>query len=219
MKKLAHQVEKWIDYKVLPEPLELPDHFTFPYYYEPHPLALLASQELQEYLLNQQVWQHDFGKPDSQELGALGKMFGVLVVQDATGRLGYLAAFSGKLADSYQHAHFVPPVYDLYQDAGFYQEGESAINALNQQVATLENEPAYAAAKKDYSRTEQAYREALAELKKNMKLAKTVRRQRRQAAQAALTAEQFSQLEEELSQESIAWRFRERDLKRDWQAR
>ncbi|MEM7575722.1 MAG: RluA family pseudouridine synthase, partial [Bacteroidota bacterium] len=47
----------------------------------------------------------------------------------------------------------------------------------------------------------------------------TVRRQRRQAAQAALTAEQFSQLEEELSQESIAWRFRERDLKRDWQAR
>ena len=32
--------------------IALPSKFTFPFYYEPHPLAKLASHELQEYLKN-----------------------------------------------------------------------------------------------------------------------------------------------------------------------
>ena len=41
--------------------IQVPDKFTFPFYYEPHPLALVATRELQEYLENQTDFEHEFG--------------------------------------------------------------------------------------------------------------------------------------------------------------
>ncbi len=67
-----------------------------------------------------------------------GKMFGVLVVRDSLGNVGYLAAFSGRLNDSYTHPHFVPPVFDLYGEDGTFVSGESEINALNAEIKMLE---------------------------------------------------------------------------------
>ena len=84
--------------------MELPRQFTCPFCYEPHPLALLAVEQVQRYVSSRTDW--------ADELNA-GKMLGVLVVQDEDGRLGYLAAFSGNLAGSVRHDFFVPPVYDL----------------------------------------------------------------------------------------------------------
>ena len=55
----------------------LPERFTFPFYYQPHPLCLLAAKELQNHLQTQQQWQHDFGLTGN-EATATGKMFGVL---------------------------------------------------------------------------------------------------------------------------------------------
>ena len=40
-------------------------------------------------------------------------MFGVLIVKSKNGTLGYLAAFSGKVAESNHHDSFVPPVFDM----------------------------------------------------------------------------------------------------------
>ena len=77
---------------------ELPDLFTFPFYYEPHSLSVIASEHLQEYLSTQTEWEHNFGLNAHQKGLIIGKMFGVLVVEDHTGEIGYLAAFSGKLA-------------------------------------------------------------------------------------------------------------------------
>ena len=57
----------------------LPERFTFPFHYTPHPLSLLAAAELQAYLHTQQDWQHDFGL-DADDAG-LGKMFGPTIVQ------------------------------------------------------------------------------------------------------------------------------------------
>ena len=94
--------------------LPLPKRFTFPFYYQPHPLSVLAAGELQHYLANQSDWVHNFGITEGVpgEIGmGHGKMFGVLVVKNQQGELGYLAAFSGKLAGRNDHARFVPPVF------------------------------------------------------------------------------------------------------------
>jgi len=97
----------------------LPERFTFPFYYDVHPLAQHAVSLLQQ-RLEIEDFGHDFGLDRQERLGAIGKMFGVLVVQNAAGELGYLAAFSGKLGNSNAHEGFVPPVFDLLETQGFF---------------------------------------------------------------------------------------------------
>ena len=86
-------MKKFIEFSSNINGILLPKKFTYPFYYTPHPLAKIAAQELQNYLKNQTDIEHNFGIENSQEENALGKMFGVLVVQNSAGNLGYLAAF------------------------------------------------------------------------------------------------------------------------------
>ena len=123
--------------------LELPDKFTFPFYYEPHPLAIQAANELQHYLKTQHDFEHNFGLIDGQKGIVIGKMFGVLVVRDQEGRLGHLWAVSGKLADSNVHRVFVPPVFDILTDVAFYREEEANITAINSRIAEMEQNPLF----------------------------------------------------------------------------
>ncbi len=85
-----------------------------------HPLSLLAVSELQLQLQHQQEW--------------TGKMFGVLVVRAETGKLGYLSAFSGKLAGANHHAGFVPPVFDGLVEGGFVNEGMTRLTQINEAI-------------------------------------------------------------------------------------
>ena len=71
--------------------IALPDRFTFPFYYEPHPLAKIAAAELECYLETQTDLNHNFGLTTGKEEAAIGKMFGVLVVLDTAGKPGYLS--------------------------------------------------------------------------------------------------------------------------------
>ena len=112
--------------------VELPQQFTCPFCYEPHPLALMAVEQVQQYVASRTDW--------ADEMDA-GKMLGVLVVQDLGGRLGYLAAFSGNLAGSVRHDFFVPPVYDLLDPQGEFKQGEAQITAINHEVERLEQSP------------------------------------------------------------------------------
>ena len=105
--------------------IALPKQFTYPFHYTPHPLCVLAAEEVQAYLHTRPEW-HD-------ELQH-GKMFGVLIVQDAKGSLGYLAAFSGNLAGSNHHPFFVPPVFDLLDPNGYFKQEEARISALNHTI-------------------------------------------------------------------------------------
>ena len=41
----------------LPEGVELPTLFTYPFHYTPHPLAVQAAAQVQHYLLQQKEWQ------------------------------------------------------------------------------------------------------------------------------------------------------------------
>ena len=118
----------------------LPERFTFPFFYQPHPLCELALKELQHHLNNQQTWQHNFGLAGDKASGT-GKMFGVLLVQTQQGEIGYLSAFSGKIADSNHLAGFVPPVFDMLTKDGFFLIGQEKLNRLSAKINTLSKNP------------------------------------------------------------------------------
>ena len=69
--------------------ITLPDKFTFPFYYDPHPLAIMAVEELQIYLKEQTNFVHDFGLEENKKGISIGKMFGVLVVENEAKEIGY----------------------------------------------------------------------------------------------------------------------------------
>ena len=104
----------------------LPEQFTYPFCYEPHPLCLAAADEVRRYIDSRAEW-HD-------ELQH-GKMFGVLIVPYGGG-LSFLAAFSGTLDGKTQHEYFVPPVFDLMQPGCHFQQEEAAISHITPRERT-----------------------------------------------------------------------------------
>ena len=94
------------------------ERFTWPFCYEPHPLCLLACDEV---------------KKEIKRICPLeGKMFGVLVAEDSEGSLGFLAAYSGLLCGRNDWEYFVPPVFDAQQPDGYFKQKEREISVLNQ---------------------------------------------------------------------------------------
>ena len=114
----------------LPDDVRLPKQFTCPFCYTPHPLVRLAADELMKHIAARTEWR--------TELQA-GKMFGVLVAQNESGQLGYIAAFSGLIAGSGNHAFFVPPIFDYTQPDGHFKQTESQISELNRQIEASQN--------------------------------------------------------------------------------
>lgn len=176
--------------------LELPRQFTCPFCYEPHPLALMAVEQVQRYVASRADW--------SDEMGA-GKMLGVLVAQDGEGRLGYLAAFSGNLAGKVHHDYFVPPVYDLLDPQGEFKQGEAQITAINHEVQRLETSPELASLHQRMAGAVRKKADEIDNFKALMALHKRERDERRHAAD--LTPEE----QEALLNQS---RFEKAELKR-----
>lgn len=199
--------------------IELPGKFTFPFYYDPHPLSLLASQELQEYISTQTDWQHDFG--NKQDIGSysIGKMFGVLVVQNSNGELGYLSAFSGKLADSNHHSRFVPPVFDMLQEGNFFLEGMKALNVIQVEVKEIEAIPEYHTALAIFKVEQKEAKEAISEAKSKIKIDKAERKKIRQEAREELLESDLDALTEQLAKESQLSRIKLKNLIRYWKER
>lgn len=123
--------------------IALPEKFTFPFYYEPHELSKIAAKALQDYLETQTDFEHNFGLNAEQDGLAIGKMFGVLVVQNSDGQLGYLWAFSGKLAERNHHPFFVPTVFDMLEENSFFKQEEVILNNYNKKIELLENDESY----------------------------------------------------------------------------
>jgi len=177
--------------------IALPEQFTFPFYYEPHPLSLIAAAALQDYLETQTDFEHNFGMDPLQEGLVIGKMFGILVVQDPSGALGYLWAFSGKLAESNHLPYFVPTVYDMLAHDGYFKAEEISINALNHAIATLEQDPAYLTSIDHLQKTMQQAEIELAAQKQNIKKGKQLRAEQRQYALTELEQETLNKASQE----------------------
>ena len=184
--------------------IPLPERFTYPFCYTPHPLCILAAKEVQSYLTRQTAWKDELRQ---------GKMFGVLIVQTEHGETGYLAAFSGILAGKNLHSFFVPPVYDLLQPQGFFKIEEENISSINRNIRQLENDKAYAALSAELARTIRSAEDILATAKAQLKEAKTAREQRRKEK------ELNAQEEAELIRESQFQKAEYKRLERSWKAR
>lgn len=175
--------------------ISLPERFTFPFYYDPHPLALMAASALQQYLATHSSLDHNFGLDKDAGGMAIGKMFGVLVVQDKEGRPGYLSAFSGKLANSNDHSRFVPPVFDMLAENSFFLKEQYVLNDINRQVKEIETDEVYIALQQELeSLTAQTERE-IADLKKLLKANKLDRKQQRQLQKSQLAPEDYAVFE------------------------
>ncbi|MCQ1059298.1 pseudouridine synthase [Photobacterium sp. ZSDE20] len=198
------------------EHFELPERFTYPFYYEPHPLCLVAAEQLQQHLETQTDWQHNFGL-DGDTDNAIGKMFGVLLVKNQQGEVGFLSAFSGKVANQNLLPNFVPPVFDMLAEGSFFLSGQDKLNELSQQIKKLEANPDLATAKQALQEAQLASNEALAAHRSNMVEARKVRKAKR-ADSANLAPEVRNQLKTQLSQESVIEKLQLRDLKLYWEA-
>lgn len=117
---------------------ELPKKFVSPFRNQPHPICLKAVKKLQHHLRTQQEWKHNFGLNPEDKTHPIGKMFGVLLVQNTKGKVGYLAAFSGKLANANFHTGFVPPIFDSLKEDGFLSVGLRKITLINGRIKELE---------------------------------------------------------------------------------
>lgn len=132
--------------------IELPVRFNNPFYYSPHRLCMIAADEVRANMLS--------GEAVAAE-AAKGKMFGVLVVRDKDGSIGYLAAFSGLFMGSNNVEGFVPPVFDLQNPDGYFKREEAEISAINSKIKELEASAEYATAKSALEAVKCAADEAL----------------------------------------------------------
>ena len=151
--------------------IPLPEQFTYPFLYTPHPLVKIAAHETQNYLYSRADWSNELQK---------GKMFGVLIIAAPNGDIGYLAAFSGNLAGSNIHAFFVPPVYDLLQPDGFFRKEERMISDINHRISEILESDSYKTSRQNLQNAETFFREYIELLKKNLRHAKEERAKRRE---------------------------------------
>jgi tRNA pseudouridine32 synthase/23S rRNA pseudouridine746 synthase len=190
--------------------ITLPGRFTFPFYYEPHPLSIAAVKELQDYLEKQTHWRHNFGlDPNRTEL-EVGKMFGVLVVQKPDGELGYLKAYSGKLADMDRPEGFVPDVLHLYEGDNYYQQGMDRVKEISRKIKALEKSDRYQALKTELKAALMQSENELEAQRETIRQARKSRKALLNKAKRELSLEQLMELEQEEVKASL---YRKRQLK------
>ncbi|NOJ21856.1 RluA family pseudouridine synthase [Vibrio coralliilyticus] len=192
----------------------LPDKFTFPFFYQPHPLCELAAQELQQHLVEQTDWKHDFGIDGNQS--GTGKMFGVLLVESPQGEVGYLSAFSGKIADQNLLPGFVPPVFDMLAEESFFRAETAEIMAANQKFNQLKNNPRIAELTDKISLLNSEYQQQEQLQRETMIAGRAERKAQRKLAESSLAGEALKSRLDQLAKQSVAEKNVLKYLKLEW---
>lgn len=116
-----------------------------PFCYTPDEMSLQAAAVVRQYIRERLHWAEEHE----------GKMFGVLMVRNAQGKIGFLAAYGGQIEESDEH-FFVPPVFDYLQEGGYFKTHEAAISAINREIAKLQNDLAFLQVKQDVEEIKEA---------------------------------------------------------------
>ncbi|MDX8382154.1 MAG: pseudouridine synthase [Ghiorsea sp.] len=156
----------------------IPEVFPSPFANDPHPLAKTAAAQLQAQLLAARDVLND------EKAANNGKMFGVLVVRDMHGKLGFLSAFSGMQRGDWLVAGFVPPIFAVDEQNTFLPAAQAEAHDINQQLQKLETSLQESGLIEQLKELKQSRDVALNTLKQRHKQEKEARKQRRQALQA-----------------------------------
>ncbi|MBA5761026.1 RluA family pseudouridine synthase [Vibrio sp. 404] len=194
--------------------IDLPSAFTFPFYYQPHPLCIIAATELQQHLEAQTQWQHDFGI-EGNESGT-GKMFGVLLVRSSQGELGYLSAFSGKIAEQNLLPNFVPPVFDMLAEECFFRTELDDITQLNSRVKTLSADPTLAELNQTLAQYQAEYQQQEQHQRQAIIYGRAERKRQRLEAEQTLPTEEVKTVLDQLAKQSVADKNVLKYLKLEW---
>lgn len=178
-----------------------PQRFTYPFNYVPHPLCVMAAEQLQAYIAQRTEWKDEVDG---------GKMFGVLVARDAGSRLGFLAAYSGLLGGRNDWEYFVPSVYDSQQPDGYFKTHEREISSINREIDKLENDKELVALRRELDDMEKRTAEEIAAYKAVMKAAKEKRDSIRCSSGAISAAQEAEMIRESQYQKAELKRLKKR---------
>lgn len=148
----------------------LPDSFTDPFRYAPHPLVLKAGELLMHRIRSSSALSSIFAE---------GKMLGVLAVLHGEDfqELGFLAAFSGNVGGMNVIEGFVPPIFDLLAPDGHFKIKEAEISALNEDIASAETGAELVRTRKELTDAREAMTAAVSMQKARMAILKAERDQ------------------------------------------
>ena len=182
----------------------LPQLFNNPFHYKPHPLCIIAAEEVKRHIAANKTLSAEADK---------GKMFGVLVGKDQNGTIGFFAAFSGILGGKNYIPYFVPPVFDLQNPEGHFAKEEKNISEISNTINEIANSIDYQSARKEHEA-------ALLHEKTQMEIARQRSQKlkaRRDAlrASATLTPEKEAELMKESQYTKAELKRLERTLKAD----
>lgn len=110
----------------------VPARMPSPFATEPHEVARRAASRVMAELHG--------GLARELHLDEDGKMFGVLVVEDREGRLGFLKAFSGMVRGRWLLDGFVPPAFDVDARDAFWPAAECQLAELGADIIRLDDE-------------------------------------------------------------------------------
>lgn len=185
----------------------LPEKFTFPFYYEPQPLAVAATEQLQQQL---EALTHLKAKN-------AGKMFGVLVVQNTEQQLGFLSAYSGQIEGDKGNISFVPPISSMQLHDDCYLAQSEIINDINAQIEQLENSEQLHDVNCKLDDATQSYQQALLAQQAVMQIGRQQRKIQRTEGELELSGNDFEQLKNKLAGQSIVEKKQLQALKLHWQ--
>lgn len=192
--------------------ISIPEKFTFPFFYEPHELALIAAQELQEFFEQAKDWKHNFWNEKTGAGEAAGKMFGVLVVQNKRGELGYLSAFSGQIDGTMDIAPFVPASYVENFDKSYCDGQFKEFTKLSNEVTTLQQTPEYTEALNELQKLQKTAEQLLEnQRKKHKKQSKELKAQLKESSKT-LDEQELKKLKTQQHQQHLNQKFLYREF-------
>ena len=202
--------------------VELPSAFAYPHFYDPHPIAKYACDQVREQIetLAADEWtQHNFFSQSHHDDNAVGKMFGVLVVRADNGLLGYLKAYSGSITGVTRPEQygFCPTLFNRFETCertGFsYLTEEAELNNINRRIEELESDPKRKELQIALDTVKERAMISLTSAKTQQKEQKKQRQVLREKMREELSHEDFAVFEADLAQESAYYQRKVKQVK------